>query len=203
VLGVLAAVGTITFAPLVVKLVYGEQLYAPAAVDLAILSPYVSLVYCSIVLGAGIAAASLQLRWALTQCLCLLVSITLDPLLIPWSQARYGNGGIGVCIGVGLSEIAMVTLGMRLMPSGSHASLGSSLRRCLVAGAAMGVVGWLLRPFPYLAIPITVAVYGGVLYVQGEVDDELLSLFRTVLASRLKRKDASGETVTTAADVTA
>jgi hypothetical protein len=47
-------------------------------------------------------AAGRQRKWALAQP-CLVVSLVLDPILIPWAQALYGNG-VGVCVSVVTAE---------------------------------------------------------------------------------------------------
>src|SRR5439155_3897191 len=128
VLGILAASGTILFADLIVWLVYGGAKFGPTADDLRILSGYVLLVYTNIVLSAGIASAGPQLRWAAAQSLCLLVSVALDPLLIPWFQANAGNGSLGVCVSVVVAETAMVLFGLRIVP---RSGLDRSLLRTL------------------------------------------------------------------------
>jgi O-antigen/teichoic acid export membrane protein len=186
ILGVLAATGTIIFSPLIVRLVYGAAAYGPAATNLAVLSPFMLLVYGSLVLGSGINACARQLRWALAQSFCLVVSVALDPLLIPWAQARYGNGSLGVCISVVVAEVAMVNAGVAILPVQVRGtSLGRTLRCSLLAGAAMGLVGYLLRGLPALAIPATTIAYVAVLWLQGEIDSDLVSTLRSVVFSRL------------------
>ncbi|HET7787719.1 MAG TPA: oligosaccharide flippase family protein [Myxococcales bacterium] len=191
VLGVLAGTGTAIFAPFIVSIVYGKEAWAPAAADLAVLAAYVLLVYTTIVLGAGIASARRQFRWALAQSFCLVVSVALDPLLIPWAQARYGNGSLGVCISVVVAETFMVTAGVLILPHGRKLNLGRTVRRALLAGAAMGAIGYLLRGLPAIAIPATVLAYGGALWLQGEIDSDLAMLVRMAFVNKLARRSGA------------
>jgi len=186
VLGILAASGTILFADLIVWLVYGGAKFGPTADDLRILSGYVLLVYTNIVLSAGIASAGRQLRWAAAQSLCLLVSVALDPLLIPWFQANAGNGSLGVCVSVVVAETAMVLFGLRIVPrSGLDRSLLRTLVRCIVAAMAMGATGLALRSVPLIAVPATVAVYLGVLWKMGETDPDMIELVRSAIGRKI------------------
>jgi O-antigen/teichoic acid export membrane protein len=187
-IGVLAATGTAIFSKMIVSLVYGKDAFGPAAMDLSILAPYVLLVYTSIILGTTILAAGRQWQWAVAQSLGVLVAVTLDPILIPWSQQRYGNGSVGVCMSVVIAETAMVTAGLRLLPSGVlDRSLARTLGRCLVAASGMGAVGFLLQAIPVLSIAATVATYLGLLWVQREVDPDLVIFLRSVVLSKLAR----------------
>ena len=184
-LGILAGTGTVIFAPLIVELIYGDDAYAPAASTLSVLSAYVLLVYTSIIVGTFLVVCGRQWKWALAQSFCVVVSMALDPILIPWAQQRFANGSIGVCISVVVAEIAMVTFGLSLLPAGPlDRSLGRTLLRCLTAAAGMAVVGFLLRPYPILAIPATVLTYVGLLWVQDELDpDRLIVVPQPVLTA--------------------
>jgi hypothetical protein len=137
------------------------------------------------VVGAGILAAGRQLSWALAQCFCLLVSLALDPLLIPRFQARSGNGSLGVCVSVVVAEVAMVFAALRILPKGPlESSLLRTLLRCLCAALGMVAVGLLLRPLPLVAIPATVATYLAMLWLQGELDPELRALVRHAIVGK-------------------
>jgi O-antigen/teichoic acid export membrane protein len=185
VLGILAATGTVIFSEVIVSLVYGKEHYGPVAGNLSILAGYILLVYTSIVVGAGILAAGRQLRWALAQSFCLLVSLALDPLLIPRFQARFGNGSLGVCVSVVVAEVAMVFAALRILPKGPlESSLLRTLLRCLCAALGMVAVGLLLRPLPLVAIPATVATYLAMLWLQGELDPELRALVRHAIVGK-------------------
>src|SRR5882762_8533670 len=116
--GIFAATGTALFAAIPVSILYGAERFGPAAANLRILAVYVLLVYASIVLGIAIAAAKRQLRYAVAQSLCVVVSLILDPILIPRFERLAGNGGVGVSTSVVVAEVAMVAAGLVLLPAG-------------------------------------------------------------------------------------
>ena len=176
-LGILAGTGTALFARLIVSLIYGSALYAPAGDTLTVLAAYVLLVYTSIIVGTFLVACGRQWPWALAQSFCLVVSVALDPILIPWAEHKFGNGSIGVCLSVVFAEIAMVSFGLLLVPSGPlDKSLARTLRRCLIAAACMAAVGTLLHSYPIIAIPATVCTYVTLLWLQDELDPDMLTL---------------------------
>lgn len=194
VLGTFTATATLLFSDLIVSVAYGTERFAPAAGNLGILAGYLLLVYVSIVLSVGIAAAGRQLRWALAQSICLLVSVALDPLLIPVFQARYGNGSLGVCVSVVLAEVIMVMAGARLLPAGTlPASLLRTVARCLCAAAAMATAGLLLRRLWPLALPVMAATYFGMLWRLRELDAELLAHARSILSRKVDERRTPGQ----------
>jgi O-antigen/teichoic acid export membrane protein len=194
VLGIFAATGTVLFSNLIVRLLFGAERFGPAADDLAVLAGYVLLVYTSILLSAAIGAAGRQLLWALAQSFCLVVSVVLDPILIPYFQARFGNGSLGVCVSVVVAEVAMVGAGLLLVPAGSlEASLRSTLLRTLTAAAGMGAVGFILRSMAPVAIPATVVSYFGILWLLKELDPGMLALARSILLPKTARPAPSGD----------
>ena len=177
ILGVLAGVGTALFAPWAVGWIYGSAQFAPAGISLSVMSVFIVLVYGSIVLGPAIAAAGRQWSWCAAQTLCLVVSLALDPILIPWAQRTYGNGSLGVSISIGVAEIAMVLFGLVLLPRGALDR--STTRTALHAGleAAVAVAaGVLLYRLPLVAIVAMTVAYFGVLRWRRELDADLLML---------------------------
>ncbi|MCC7126228.1 MAG: oligosaccharide flippase family protein [Acidobacteria bacterium] len=186
ILGALAATGAFLFSPVVVNLVYGQERYGPAATNLAVMAIYIALVYSTVVLGPSIAAAGRQWPWCAAQSLCLVISMILDPILIPWAQARYGNGGLGVCLAIVVAEVAMITAGLFILPRGAvNRRLGLTLARCLTAAIGMGVVGMLLRHLPILAMPASALTYLALVWKMGELDADLLALAPPWLVDRV------------------
>lgn len=187
ILGMLAGTGTALFAPWAVAWIYGNAEYAPAGASLSIMSVFILLVYGTIILGPSIAAAGRQWLWCAAQSLCLLVSVVLDPILIPWTQRVYGNGSLGVSIAVGVAEVAMVGLGLFILPAGVlNRAMGRTLVRCLTAAGASVVVALPLLGVPIVAVPATVLVYFVTLRFLGELDPELLMLAPPWLGNALR-----------------
>jgi O-antigen/teichoic acid export membrane protein len=149
--------------------IFGRDAYAPAAANLRILALFLLLVYLSMPIGTMLMAAGRQRAWAATQFGCVLISAVLDPLLIPWFQARTGNGGLGVCVATVVSETAMVGAGLWLLPAGVlQRSLLRQLRAIAAAGAVMALLAWLMAGLnPWLAAPLALAAYLGCLATGG------------------------------------
>jgi O-antigen/teichoic acid export membrane protein len=155
-------------------MIFSEQRYGPAEDNLRILSIYVLLVYFSMPIGTCLTATGRQSAWALVQFLCILVSVVCDPPLIAWFQAHTGNGGLGVCVAIVISEVLMVGIGLYLLPSGI---LDRQLLRRLgcasLAGIAMAVaaVGLDALHVPvFVRAVLAVATYAGVLVGLGAAD---------------------------------
>ncbi len=194
IVGIFAATGAILFAGLAVDLLYGAQRFGPAAGNLRILGVYVVLVYGSIVLGIGIAAARRQVIYAVAQSFCLVVSLVLDPILIPRFERTAGNGGLGVSASVTIAEVAMVAAGLVIIPAGViDRSLLTTVGRALAAALAMASVGFALRSFPFLALPLSVGTYAAVLWALGGLDREILELLRDTFRRKGRPPAASAQ----------
>jgi hypothetical protein len=187
------------FAAIPVNILYGAERFGRAAGNLRILAVYVVLVYASIVLGIAIAAAKRQLRYAVAQSFCVVVSLILDPILIPRLERLAGNGGLGVCASVVVAEVAMVAAGLFLLPKGVvDRSLGATVARSLGAAVAMASVGFGLRAWPVLAVPLSVATYACALWALGGLDPEILDLLRDVFRRKRPPPPDAAQTGTSA-----
>jgi O-antigen/teichoic acid export membrane protein len=179
IVGICAATGTILFAGIAIHLIYGTERFGPAAVNLRILAVYVALVYASIVLGISIVAAKRQFIYAFAQSFCLLVSVILDPILIPQFERAAGNGGLGVCTSVVIAEAAIVAGALAILPNGVlDRALVATVAKALAAALGMAAVGFALRAFPFLAVPLSVGTYIFILRALGGLDSEILDLLR-------------------------
>jgi O-antigen/teichoic acid export membrane protein len=185
------AVGCFFYADLGIRL-FSRASFGPAGDDLRMLAAFVFLVYFSMALGIALLAAGRQRAWAIVQCLCVVVSVVLDPPLIRWFQTRMQNGGLGVCVTTVASEVLMVGCGIALAPRGLFdRALIRQLALALLAGGAMALVAWLLSGIsPFLSAPVAVTVYGVGLVTIGGLDKEQLDGFRSIVARKFKKRAA-------------
>ncbi len=186
------AVGCAVFARLGIELFSADK-FGPAQDNLRILAVFLFLVYVSMVLGTCLNAAGKQRRWAVVQVMCLVVSLVLDPWLVPWFQRHAGNGGLGVSIATVASETLMLIAGVVLLPRGI---IDRALWRCVlqafVAGGAMAAFALALPAFNQWAVAVlSVGVYGAVLYAVGGLPPEQLAFLRSL--RRRKRGGAESE----------
>jgi len=169
--------------------IFSREAFGPAEDNLRISAVFLFLVYFSMPLGICILAAGKQRAWSLVQAMCVVVSLVLDPRLVPWFQRRMGNGGLGLCIAGVASEALVVGCGIALAPRGIFdRRFARAILLALLAGAAMALVAYGLRSItPFVAAPIAVMVYGAVLVATGGIEKSQLAEARAMVARRLSR----------------
>lgn len=178
-LGVLAAVGAFLFAPQVVDLVYGDRGFGPAAVILQVLAPGLLLLFLDNLLASAVVAVGRPRPLAIAKLLNIVVCTALAVLLVPWTQARYGNGGVGLAIASGASEVIMLGAALLILPPGSlDPTLLVDLGRALVAGTVALAAFQLVPPLPLLVdVPLCIGLFTGLSLALGLVRvDELRAL---------------------------
>ena len=164
------ALGCALFPELGVR-IYGGAAFRPAEANLHVLAAFVFLVYVTMPLGTTLVALGRQRAWTWAQLGCVLVIVVLDPVLIPWFQARTGNGGLGVCVAGVAAEALMLIAAIRLMPL---RLLDGDLRRTAVrVGLAACAFLLIARATgdltPWLAAALSGAGYLTVLLAFGEL----------------------------------
>jgi O-antigen/teichoic acid export membrane protein len=179
----LGMVGTYLFADLAVSVVYSKQKFGPAIPVLQVFAPGLLLLFIDMQLGFAILAAGRSLGLAIAKAVSVVLGAALDVLLIPWCQARFGNGGIGVVLSYNLSELVMIVAALILIPRGAldRRSLADAAR-ALVAGAGALAATWFLRAVsPILALPLCIALFGALCVALRLVTREDLVTLRGLL----------------------
>jgi O-antigen/teichoic acid export membrane protein len=187
-LAVPVAVGCALYPELGVA-IFSRRSFGAAETNLRILSLFLFLVYFSMPLGTCIMAAGKQRAWSIVQGLCVVVSLVLDPLLVPWFQTRTGNGGLGLCVAAVASEALVVGCGVALTPRGVFdGKLVRSILLALVSGGVMALVARFARPLtPWLGAPISVIAYALALWATGGVDSDQIAAARAAIARKFSR----------------
>jgi O-antigen/teichoic acid export membrane protein len=190
------AVGCGVYADLGV-LIFSKSAFGGATDNLQILSLYVLLLYLSMPLGSALLAEGRQRQWTAIQSLCVVVSVVLDPVLIPWFQRRTGNGALGVSVSTVVSELLMVACAVYLVPKAvfDRAFFRQSMR-VAIAGGLMVAVGYTRRWLtPWPSVPLACIAYVGCLRALGGLTDEQLRSLHQVLprklAARLARQTST------------
>jgi O-antigen/teichoic acid export membrane protein len=182
--------GCALFADLGVML-FGAK-FQGSQLNMIVLAPYVFCMYFSMPLGIAILASQRQRTWAAVQSLCVVISLIVDPILVPWFQRRYGNGSLGVCVASVLSEVFMVAGGAVLVAKGTFdRSFFASLVRCVLAGAAMAGLALLGKRFSVhllVVAPLAVIAYFGTLWAVGGLKNEQLGSLVGGLKRKLSRR---------------
>ena len=147
----------------------------------------VLLVYFTMPLATCLQAAGKQRVWVVIQMLCVVVSLVVDPLLVPYFQRTRGNGGLGVCVASVVSEVLVITFGAAIAPRGVFdRTLARAVALALVSGAGMAGCAALLRPVsPYLAAPVSALIYALGLRLTGAVEQRQLNAAMAAIRRKL------------------
>jgi len=187
-LAIPAAVGCGVF-PEVGVAIFGIERFWGAADHLRLMSLYVFLVYFSMPLGISILASDRQRAWTLVQCICLVVSLVGNPFLIPYFQRTMGNGAMGTCLTLVLSEVLVVACGIALSSrSLFDRSFVKSFTLASLSGLAMTAVGLSLKPVSlFLAVPLSGLTYVAAAWLSGAVQPATSDIVKRFMARRLAR----------------
>ncbi|HEX3849761.1 MAG TPA: oligosaccharide flippase family protein, partial [Polyangiaceae bacterium] len=152
--------------------IYSRKSFIHSEDDLRVSALFLFLVYFSMPLGSCIVAAGKQRAWSVVQGMCVVVSLVLDPLLLPWFQRHTGNGGIGICVALAISEALVVTCGVALAPRGIFdRRFARGMGLALFSGGVMTLAAYLMKPItPFVAAPIAVAAYAVALIATGGIE---------------------------------
>ncbi len=184
-LGVLAAVGTYLFADLAVRLVYGSRHFGPAVIVLQFFAPVLMLFFFDMILGIGLVALGKPRPMAVAKFGAVALSAALNPLFIPLCQSRLGNGGAGLVISFGVSELVMLAAALWLLPRGTFdRRLLLDLGRALLAGAGSLLSVLWLPDYAALRLPICILVYVACAYGLKLLRLEDLALLRAAVQKR-------------------
>ena len=187
-LAIPAAVGCGMFPELGV-MIFGSQEYAGASDHLRVMSLFVFLVYFSMPLGTAIMADNRARAWTLVQFICIAVALVGNPLLVPWFQARTGNGALGTCVSLVISEALVVVCGILLSRRAVFdRGLAKSIALACVSGAVMGAVAYFTKPISiYLSVVLASTAYAVVAWFSGAVDAATAAKLKGFVNRKLKR----------------
>lgn len=185
-LGALGAVGTYLFADFAVSTIYGRGKFDPAAHVLQLFAPVLFVFFIDMLFASVVTATGKTLRLAIAKTASVAASTLLATALVPWAQARFGNGGLGLVLAFGASEVVMVFTFLALVPRGSldRGMLTDLLRTLLVAAATLALFRALPPLSPWIAVPATVAVFTGLTLAVGLVSRRDLERVATLLESQ-------------------
>jgi O-antigen/teichoic acid export membrane protein len=184
----LGGVGAVLFADFAIGVVYSEQKFGPAADILRSFAPALLLIYVDMLLGNAIVALGKAGGLAKAKILAVVVTTGAALILVPFFQARFGNGGIGIMVGIALGELIMVAAATLLMRGMVHRAMVTDLGRALLAGVATIGLFQVLPPLPaFVGIPLCVVSFAGFATAAGLIGRSDFDL----LASIVRRSDRS------------
>ncbi len=160
-LGALGAVGTYLFADVAVGLIYGQRGFAPAAPILQVFAPALFLVCIDVLFQSAVMAVGRSNALAAAKAVNVVVCTGIALALVPWAQARYGNGGLGLVAAFGASEVMMFAAALWIMPRGSvDVAFVGDVARSIAAGGITLLLFRVLPPLPpVVGIPACIAAF--------------------------------------------
>jgi O-antigen/teichoic acid export membrane protein len=190
-LGALGATGTYLFSGIAVGLIYGNRDYGPATLILQVVAPGLFLLFVDMLLGPIVFATGGSRGFAIAKMVSVGVSTALDFMLIPWFEARWGNGGVGVVVAFAISEFAVFVGALIVLPRGTlpARSLLDVGRALAAAGATVLVFKWLLPPLSpavglLVAVPACVVFFAAASLALRLVSRQDLTLFKALIRPR-------------------
>ncbi|MCE7981224.1 MAG: flippase [Caldilinea sp. CFX5] len=181
---------TIIANPLV-ALIFGPE-FVNSGPILGVLGVILILTYQNILIGHFLISMDRQNIWTLVMVIATIATVPLDLLLIPWCETRFGNGALGGALAFGITELGMLLVGLKLLPTGALTRTNLwTATRILMAGALMMAVVWQFEHL-FIAIPILLGVISYLalviaLRIIPRKDFELLHGFVQPLVGRLRR----------------
>ena len=202
---VLGAVGTYLFADVAIALIYSKQKFGSAGAILKAFAPALLLLYVDMMFGHAILAVGKAGRLAIAKVAAVVITTGLEFVLIPFCQARFGNGGIGIMLAMGVGEVAMVTAAMLLIRDAIDGGMLIDFLRGLASGGAtLLVIRALPSTNPFLDIPLCLLVFFALSTLTGLVNRRDFELLVTGFRKRTPEVVAAAvlpsPTVTAAAD---
>ncbi len=123
----------------IVNLFFGLEEYLASVIILQIFGVGILLIYIDFILGRTIMAVDKQKIWAFVGFLAIFVNIGLNWFLIPYTQAQFGNGGIGAAAATLATELFIMASALVLIPN--HLIKGINIAvpaKLIVSGLVMG-----------------------------------------------------------------
>jgi O-antigen/teichoic acid export membrane protein len=186
-LGALAGTGTYLFARTAIGLIYGSRGFGPAALVLEVFAPGLFLLFVDILLGNVIYASGGGTGFAIAKIVSVLAGTALDVLLIPLFQRQLGNGGVGVVVAFGLSELVVFAGALLVMPRGTlDPAIALDALRATGAAAATILLFRLMPEIPpWAGIPLCVVAFAAGSLAFGLLGRRELSVLGSLVQRRV------------------
>ena len=195
--GIPMSVGVYYFSEQIIRLFFGLEQYGASIPVLQIFSVGLLLVYVDMILATVIVAADKQRQWSVVAFIAVFLNISLNYFMIPYSQSRMGNGGIGAAVATIITEFFVMMSAIMLLPRAAYD--GSDVRvplKGFAGGVVMAVSIWCMKQagaFWLIQAVVGLGAYAGVLILTKVLDPDELEFMRSIVTFRnLKRTFVPG-----------
>jgi len=156
----LGAIGIFLFADAAISLIYSKEKFAPAGATLRAFAPALLLLYVGMLFGQANLARGRTLPLAWVKLASVVVTTALEFVLIPWSQARFANGGIGLMFSLASGELLMVFAAVYFIRDALNKGILIDLLRGLSVAALTIAIMQLLPVEPwFVGVPLCIGSY--------------------------------------------
>ncbi len=145
-----------------VRIAFGRAAFDPSALVLQVCAAFLPIFFINFLLGNAAVALQKSVQIAVAKAICVALSGIASWFLVRHFQSSIGNGGVGLMISYGASELLMLATFIALLPQGTLRKVVFSylLRAYLVAGLAAVVGLAITASFPlWVAVGIVFAVF--------------------------------------------
>jgi O-antigen/teichoic acid export membrane protein len=189
--GIPMCIGAFAFAPEIIHLFYGRSMYEPSILLLRIFSIGIPLLYVDFVMGTMLMAADKQKVMTRTAFFAIFANIALNYLMIPWSHAHLGNGGIGSAVATLATELFVMINMVIMMPQSAFEGARISLQvKSIASGVLMLAAITAAREFSVfwiLAALIGSLVYGAGLWGMRALSEDDLTLVTGIAGDKFPK----------------
>lgn len=159
-IGVPIGLGTVVVGEEFAPLLFGEE-YRQTGPVLQVFGIVAILVFGTTLFGGIARAVDRQGFWTWVMVACVLVTVPLDLLLVPWTDRRFNNGAIGGALAFLVTEFIMLALGIwKVAPNILDRQTVLRLGKIALCGGVMFLSTWPLRHYLFV-VPVTI---GAVVY---------------------------------------
>lgn len=182
-IGGLGSVGTLLFADAAIAIIYGGRNFGPAGSILKIYALGLFLLFIDVLFSFALTALGRVTALSIAKIASVVLSVLLELALIPVLQKNTGNGGLGVAIALAVSELAVLSGALLLLP---RRSLGAGGALDIGRGVASAVLTALFFRFIpalplYVGLPACVIVFCACSVAVGLVRRDDIQLVRALL----------------------
>jgi O-antigen/teichoic acid export membrane protein len=184
-IALLGSIGTFLFADVAIGLIYSQQKFGPAIDILRAFAPFLMFIYVDMLFGHAILAARRAGELAKAKIVAIVLTTAVELMLIPYFQARFSNGGIGIVLALACGELVMIGASLWLLRDIVSKTMATDAARGLTAAAATIAVMWQVpRLASFVAIPLCILVFGGLAFLLGAVTREDVRLLMASVGPR-------------------
>src|SRR5262249_34424744 len=148
-------------------------------------APVLLLVYVGMMFGQAILARGRTAPLAWVKVTSVVVATALEFVLIPWSQARFENGGVGVVFALAGGEVLMVVAAVVLIWDSLNRGMFVDLLRGLAVGAVTIAIMRSLPVIPwFVGVPFCISSFLGLCFLAGLLHRDDLQLLAESFSKR-------------------